>query len=54
VPVYYDPDEPVHYHREGFDSSAMEFARALKYVARGGDSGKLFLVKPHELGLVGQ
>ncbi len=49
VPVYYDPDQPAHYHREGFDSSSMEFARALKYADRGGDSGKLFLVKPHEL-----
>ncbi len=49
VPVYYDPDLPGHYQRAGFESTIVEYARALKYVERGGDSGKLFLAKPHEL-----
>jgi hypothetical protein len=46
IPHYYDPELPAHYD---FEASIVEFATALRYVDRGGESGRLFPARPHEV-----
>lgn len=46
IPFYYDPKSSSHYT---FEASVVAFAAALRYVERGGESGKLFPAKPHEV-----
>lgn len=46
IPHYFDPELPAHYD---FEASIVEFATALRYVDRGGESGRLFLARPHEV-----
>jgi hypothetical protein len=45
-PFYYDPDYPTFCKEE---TSVVELTAAMRYVAKGGESGKLFLAKPHEV-----
>jgi len=45
-PHYYDPDYPTFCEEE---TSVVELAAAMRYASAGGESGKLFLAKPHEV-----
>jgi len=46
LPNYFDPVLPTHYN---FEASIVEIATCMRYVDGGGESGKLFLAKPHEV-----
>ncbi len=46
APCYYDPEYPTFCQEE---ASVVELTAAMRYVAGGGESGKLFLAKPHEV-----
>jgi hypothetical protein len=46
LPHYFDPVLPTHYN---FEASLVELATCMRYVDGGGDSGKLFIAKPHEV-----
>jgi len=46
LPHYFDPILPTHYQ---FEASMVEPATCLRYVDSGGDSGKLFIARPHEV-----
>jgi hypothetical protein len=45
-PFYYDPEYPTFCEEE---TSVVEMTAAMRYAARGGESGRLFLAKPHEV-----
>ncbi|MGC9348051.1 MAG: hypothetical protein ACP5JG_07935 [Anaerolineae bacterium] len=45
-PFYYDPDFPTFAEEE---TSVVELTAAMRYANGGGESGKLFLAKPHEV-----
>jgi hypothetical protein len=45
-PFYYDPEYPTFCKEE---TSVVEFTAAMRYASKGGDSGRLFLAKPHEV-----
>jgi len=45
-PFYYDPEYPTFCKEE---TSVVELTAAMRYVNTGGESGRLFLAKPHEV-----
>jgi len=46
LPHYFDPVLPTHYN---FEASMVEISTCMRYVDGGGESGKLFIAKPHEV-----